>query len=397
MHVTIVEIATGLLRSLGLAALVAMGYGLLLRWGDQAKRNVFTGLLFGWAAVAAMLDPIVFAPGVVFDARAVMVALAGPFGGPAAAAISAAMAGAFRLWHGGIGAAAGLAGIAIAGSAGLLFAALVPKQREPAHLLALGLMASTMVFSIFLIPWDVAIAAFGKAAIPIVATNCIGIVLVGLFLAEEERRHDCIAAMTAASETDALTKLFNRRKLDRLAFDLAGAGDRQPRSFAAIMVDIDHFKRVNDRYGHAAGDAVLAQIADIVAKRTRRSDLAVRYGGEELAVVLPETGLDNALTVADAIRHTIERTCFAWGNASLRVTVSAGVSVSTEDCRDLASVMAAADRAMYEAKRMGRNRVHRAAPALGEATPAGRQAVEPPAGPQAARFAAAGAGSRQLA
>jgi diguanylate cyclase (GGDEF)-like protein len=158
------------------------------------------------------------------------------------------------------------------------------------------------------------------------------------------------------SRRDSLTGLANRRQFDE---DLAASVTRAHRyggDLALIMIDLDHFKQINDLYGHPRGDEVLQDVAAILTRTVRSVDTAYRYGGEELCVLLPETGLAEAATLADRIRRQVEAG-FPWATESA-VTLSAGVAV-LEAGGDGARLVGAADRALYVAKRNGRNRVER--------------------------------------
>jgi diguanylate cyclase (GGDEF)-like protein len=123
------------------------------------------------------------------------------------------------------------------------------------------------------------------------------------------------------------------------------------------MVDVDHFKRVNDRYGHLAGDEVLRAIAGTLANSTRSYDQVGRYGGEEFLVVLPGAALKSALGIAERIRLHIEHLTIAFGSAALKLSISIGASSSSESLSSAAALIQQADQALYLAKRAGRNRV----------------------------------------
>jgi len=161
---------------------------------------------------------------------------------------------------------------------------------------------------------------------------------------------------------DPLTGLYNRRHLeDRLASELSGAR-RHGRALSVLLVDVDHFKSVNDRLGHLAGDEALRMLAVALRGAVRREDVLARFGGEEFLVLARETGLEGARVLGERIRAAVESARLRFEGHELALTVSVGVCVSEGDApyepgRSERELIEAADRAMYEAKRQGRNRV----------------------------------------
>jgi diguanylate cyclase (GGDEF)-like protein len=158
------------------------------------------------------------------------------------------------------------------------------------------------------------------------------------------------------SVTDGLTGLYNRRRLMEAVNDEARRSQRLKHTFALLMVDVDHFKKYNDSFGHPAGDTVLARVAAILREATREVDHVARYGGEEFLVMLPETGMPEALDISERIRARIGEEVFH----GRRMTVSIGVAEFPLHGDTPEQVIAAADEALYEAKREGRDRVRRA-------------------------------------
>lgn len=156
--------------------------------------------------------------------------------------------------------------------------------------------------------------------------------------------------------TDSLTGVPNRRALmDYAERALALRGGR---SMALLMIDVDHFKRINDSLGHPAGDEVLRQITRMLEKRLRGGDLLGRYGGEEFCVVVPDADTEGALKLAESLRETVASAVLAMESGKLSVTVSIGVALSTADTeRELKEILAEADVALYSAKKGGRNQV----------------------------------------
>lgn len=157
--------------------------------------------------------------------------------------------------------------------------------------------------------------------------------------------------------TDPLTGLFNRRHFFTMARNEFTRSQRYARPLALLMIDIDRFKDFNDRYGHFTGDQVLAGLAQRFRDSLRAVDLIGRYGGEEFIVMLPETGGQQAIEVAERLRRRVEAFAIETGKGPLSVTVSLGVAVYTPDCDRLETLIDQADRALYEAKNTGRNQV----------------------------------------
>ncbi|MBE0624592.1 MAG: GGDEF domain-containing protein [Burkholderiales bacterium] len=161
------------------------------------------------------------------------------------------------------------------------------------------------------------------------------------------------------ANTDSLTGLANRRNVLKCAQREIERAARAKRPLAFMMFDIDHFKRINDTYGHPAGDAVLRAVADVVRTELRRIDTVGRIGGEEFLVILPETDQENATVAAERIRSTIALHEFLIGDARIGITISIGLVVSdiTTNSVTVEGVLKTTDEALYAAKNGGRNRV----------------------------------------
>jgi len=172
---------------------------------------------------------------------------------------------------------------------------------------------------------------------------------------ENARLHRRIQALAI---TDGLTGLYNHRYFhESLSKELARAG-RYRRALSLIMLDIDYFKRYNDTYGHPKGDIVLQRIAQILTENLRKPDIAVRYGGEEMAIILPEADKESTGHTAERIRSVVEGCPFGEEQEEkVKITVSLGVAVYPEDARSKEELIVKADHALYRAKDEGRNRV----------------------------------------
>ena len=169
-----------------------------------------------------------------------------------------------------------------------------------------------------------------------------------------------LEAIELKSKTDPLTGLGNRRYLEeRLAQALAET-DRFGQPTALILVDIDHFKRVNDTWGHEAGDHVLKKVARLLADGVREVDTCVRFGGEEIALLLPQTSVAGAADVADRLRRTLAARPLYYQSQEIPVTASFGVCAYPEAAATHEALLTEADRALYEAKHAGRNCVRSA-------------------------------------
>jgi diguanylate cyclase (GGDEF)-like protein len=159
-----------------------------------------------------------------------------------------------------------------------------------------------------------------------------------------------------ASKTDELTQLSNRREmLSRLNAEFYRY-QRHGHHFSVMLIDIDHFKHINDQYGHDAGDAVLKQFSEQLTAHSRQLDLAARWGGEEFLVLLPETSLVQALSIAERLRAKIEATEFNYQNLVIPVRISAGVC-SISQFESTEGLLRQTDMNLYEAKMKGRNRI----------------------------------------
>ncbi len=160
------------------------------------------------------------------------------------------------------------------------------------------------------------------------------------------------------SITDGLTKTYNRRYLIELMKKEFYRAKRNKSNLSFILLDIDHFKRINDTYGHQQGDSILVDMVSILEKGIRRHEHVARYGGEEFALLLPETDLDGAITVANNIRKKVEGFKFAGQEKPLNINISLGVATFPgNNIESVDHLIKEADDALYKAKRKGRNRV----------------------------------------
>jgi len=172
--------------------------------------------------------------------------------------------------------------------------------------------------------------------------------------------------MQTLAMTDTLTGIYNRRQFMSLGVQEFQRARRYNRNFSVIMIDIDHFKKVNDTYGHMVGDSVLQQVAVLIQRTLRSVDIPGRYGGEEFSIILPETGTEEAQRVAERLRSLLEEKVMLVVNHSIRITASFGVASYVRDDQSLETLLNQADRALYTAKQAGRNQVKIYSPAMDE-------------------------------
>lgn len=188
------------------------------------------------------------------------------------------------------------------------------------------------------------------------AISAVVLVLANLTVRGYQRRLEEMAS------TDKLTGAANRQVFDMIYDQQKRLALRRGTPLSMILFDIDHFKAVNDTYGHQAGDRVIRAVAEAAREVIRGSDVLCRWGGEEFLLLAPDCDMVDALRLAEKIRDKVETTVIAWGGEHLRVTVSLGVA-QVEELETENSVLKRADDALYDAKRQGRNRVVAAVPA----------------------------------
>ncbi|APW37749.1 GGDEF domain-containing protein [Rhodoferax koreense] len=215
---------------------------------------------------------------------------------------------------------------------------------------------------------DEAYAQWSRAATVIGAMTlalCLGVIgVVWLMLRELQQRRANERKLTALSLTDGLTGLANRRHLDEVLESQSRLSARNTAPLSLLMIDVDHFKAFNDRYGHRSGDLVLSRLARVIQGVLHRPcDLAARYGGEEFAVVLPDTDAQGAMQVAEGIRAAVEaHPAGAPGETSNTVSIGVASRILAQEI-SIDQFVKEADDALYAAKRAGRNRVAMAGPA----------------------------------
>jgi diguanylate cyclase (GGDEF)-like protein len=182
----------------------------------------------------------------------------------------------------------------------------------------------------------------------------VGNTLIGFFVRDDaELRHD--ESLYESATRDPLTGLDNRRQMMSMMRHHLARVDRQNGNLCFLLLDLDHFKSVNDRFGHDVGDEALRHVAGLLARGSRESDLTARWGGEEFALCLPDTKPADAIQFAERLRNNIARSELMIGSKTIRMTVSIG-GTSFKPGDDVQSLYRRADRMLYRAKHEGRNR-----------------------------------------
>jgi diguanylate cyclase (GGDEF)-like protein len=200
----------------------------------------------------------------------------------------------------------------------------------------------------------------GSLALGVLVAEPVLMIIVLAILAVGLVREEAETHLRRRADTDALTGVLNRRAFFTLAEDAVALARRDGRPVALLLFDLDHFKTINDRFGHLMGDLVLTAFTRAVANVVRSTDLIGRIGGEEFAVLVSSVEAATANSIAERIRFDFSRATVSFDGKALTATVSAGISVARGSEIDLKAMVAEADRALYDAKRAGRDRVHSA-------------------------------------
>lgn len=197
--------------------------------------------------------------------------------------------------------------------------------------------------------------------IEIQALNDGDIILIGnsilKFISGSNFEHKYHKELYRLATIDGLTQILNKSFFQSKLVEEFSRAKRYKRELSFILLDLDHFHKLNNTYGHLAGDFVLRNVASLISKNLRKEDFFGRYGGEEFAILLPEIVLDNAMILAEKLRSIVEHTKFAFEKEKIAITTSVGVSTMTDAISTETQLVKKADEVLYKAKSNGRNRV----------------------------------------
>ncbi|WP_160382087.1 diguanylate cyclase [Pseudooceanicola pacificus] len=342
----------------GLMAMVAVLYGLvqrvhLPRW----QRHALLGLAFGFGAAAGMMEPLQLAPGNFMDCRNLFIGFAGVFAGPIGAGIAFVVGAAARLAIGGPGAIYGVISMYIAGLLGLMWVLkrLRPDVMKSYHFTIIGAHISLSFGAMFFLPTQSGFQNVVETLPAFIVFNIVAATVFGTLINRERERARKERLLTEKADTDFLTGSLNRQGLERRYSATRALGT--PKGAALLLFDLDHFKQVNDNYGHGVGDDVLADTVQTIRSRLRPGDIFARVGGEEFLILLQDVTRDTAHRKADKLRQAVCENVIIVDAPEREVTISVGVAHYRTDLPDLSEAMKAADALLYVAKDTGRNRV----------------------------------------
>ncbi len=214
-----------------------------------------------------------------------------------------------------------------------------------------AIAVATLNLAGFGLDWQAALIL--AAGVPLIVAPLLSWYLIGLLL----RIYRIEEEMRGIASHDSLTGLLSRHAFFDRAANYVSLARRDQATFSVLIADLDHFKSINDRYGHPAGDAVLKLFADVVNSVARRSDIIGRIGGEEFAMLLPSTGEAEALEFSNRLHAAIDKAVLRHQDGFIEYTASIGVATSDPRSGEgIDGLLAQADRALYDAKRGGRNR-----------------------------------------
>jgi diguanylate cyclase (GGDEF)-like protein len=207
------------------------------------------------------------------------------------------------------------------------------------------------IFNLISISLNTFIGLLIAITAPLIVAPSLSWLLTGLIF----KIHKLEEEMRLLATYDSLTGLLSRRAFIEQTNYICHFAERQGLEFTILLIDLDYFKKINDRYGHAAGDKVLESFGKSMRKISRESDMVGRLGGEEFAFFLPATNTENACYFAERLHKEIRETVIKWNSASISYTTSIGLAFFSQTVNNIEKALSLADKALYSAKKKGRN------------------------------------------
>jgi diguanylate cyclase len=338
----------------GLMACLSIAFGFLSRLIPfRQSRSVVLGAMFGVMSIISSLHHTALGDTVLIDSSPMFAGFAAAFLGPLGTAATLATIGVLGIpldTNSGVG----WLQLVLTSLAGGLWSTLMRgwDRRRLRALLMLGVLVSGALLPGYILLGGGPLVAPGPAVLVSLGINLVVATMLGSFIERERAMWEGEQQLRMLADTDPLTGLHNRRTIISAFANRAMDGVGQ----ALLLIDVDHFKSINDAHGHSAGDKVLRQIADQLRNSVRAGDIVSRYGGEEFAILLVAATPEEATTAAERLRRSIERHRVSIGQLAVQVTASIGV-VWWLGGADFEDKFKAADQALYRAKVEGRNRV----------------------------------------
>ena len=355
-----IQIVKGLFVNMAIITSLIMFANMLMqgKYLSLTKTNIIrNGILSGIFGCLLMLFSVSITDTVIIDFRSIPVLIMALYVAPLAAIESALVIGFFRIAFFGISQASifSLLAITLVG----IFCSLIGRTSLPLKMkwpLSVIVVNSITGFSIYRVIAD------QQNRWNILLVYWLGMILISTFLyffmGTLVRYNQKVDQYKEEAERDFLTGLKTPRQFERTFNEILESAESQELSVALLYIDIDHFKSINDRYGHACGDAVLKELGKMFRRMVRSQDIVSRKGGEEFVMLLVNCTLAQAEVAAERFRKNVEATGFkCHSDHPVRITLSIGVAAMPDTTKDKAQLMQLADRALYRAKQTGRNRV----------------------------------------
>lgn len=327
--------------------------------------QIIFGLLFGTVAILGMMAPLTFAPGVIFDGRSVILAVAGLIGGPLVALVSVLVASAYRLWLGGGGAPVGISVIAVSAGIGVAFHYYrkhLDGHLSPLQLLGFGLVVHIIMLALFLLlPEGIGMRVIDQMGLLILVIYPLATMLISMLFQDYEDQEATRTRLHRMAYYDHLTGLPNRALLISRLEQLLAAEHPEEGDGALMFFNLDRFKTLNDARGHATGDTLLRAIGSRLEPLLREGDTLARVGADEFALLLHRPGEHattfrlNIAELATQLHHAIRQPLHI-GSDEVSVSVSLGIALFAPGSGDSAGdIMRRADTALHQAKKRGGN------------------------------------------